>query len=121
MKTPKTEKFVFEISVDEIPHTKDTMKYALGATKFVDYGIQVHAAEIMLGVLRSGWMFCIQQEQNHLAECKCDTKDMTPAQKRFHKYLKEQTAHAKAVWDSLEFVRMEKRNKNVSKNKKVRI
>ena len=104
----KNEKFVYEISVDAVPHNEKTCTEIFGGGYNPDFPINTHASELIGTVLQDAVIACIRAETRHLAECKCEIKDMTEAQKRFHDFLCKKTSIAEAVEKSLKFVRMEK-------------
>jgi len=108
MKKPKSQKFVFEISIDAIPHTSETVEYVFGG-KFYnpDFGIQTHASEKVFTVLNDALCGFLHAELKHLAECKCEVEDMNENQKRFYDYLHRKTKSAEVVRDSMKFVRSE--------------
>jgi hypothetical protein len=108
MKTPKKKKFVFEISIEDIPHTAETCEWALGSKYYnPDFGVHCHAIDSIFEVLKDAHCGAIEAKMRHLVECKCDTNGMSKKQKATMKFLKERVEIAKYVENSLKFVRME--------------
>jgi hypothetical protein len=106
------ERFVFEISIDAVPHTKETSTEIYGENSYnPDFGVESHAIDLVFTALNDGYCRCLRQESKHIVECKCDPEHMNEAQKQFHDYLEAKTRHAEAIRDSLKFVRMEKISK----------
>jgi hypothetical protein len=103
----KNKKFTFEISINEVPYNRKNAEYIYGGCYMPDFPEQSYASELVFTVLNDAVCERIMAELNHLAECKCETKDMNESQQRFHKYLKEKTRIAKAVAKSYKFVRSE--------------
>lgn len=104
----KKQKFVYEITVEEFPHTNATANKLLGGTYNPDFPVQIHASELIGGALNGAYLACLYAEMDHLEECKCGEKDMDANQKAHRKYLKEKTASVKTIMKSLKFVRVEK-------------
>lgn len=102
----KKQKFVYEITVEEFPHTKDTAKKLLGGTYNPDFPIQTHANELIGNALNGAYIACLHDEMDHLEVCQCGEKDMDANQKAHRKYLKEKTASVKAIMESVKFVRV---------------
>jgi hypothetical protein len=100
-------KFVFEVSVEAVPHTEETCKEIYGGGYNPDFPISTHAGMLIGEVLKDAVCGCIRAEMKHLSSCKCEIKDMTETQRDYHRYLKKKTAVAEYVRDSLKFARME--------------
>jgi hypothetical protein len=104
----KKQKFVYEITVEEFPHTKATAKKLLGGTYNSDFPIQTHANQLISNALREAYVACLHAEMDHLERCHCGENDMDANQKAHRKYLKENTTSVKTIMESVKFVRVEK-------------
>jgi hypothetical protein len=104
----KTEKFVFEISIDAVPHTEATCNVVFGGGYNSDFPVETHAMDLIYTALKDSYCGCLMAEMKHMGKCKCEIEDMTPADKSYHKYLQKNTYHAKRIMESVKFVRVEK-------------
>ena len=106
MKLP-TQKFVFEISVEAVPHTEETAKIVYGGGYNPDFPPETHASELVFHVLRDSVLMCLEAEMAHLIKCKCAIDQMNKEQREYHAFLEKKTRIAEAVQDSLKFSRVE--------------
>ena len=108
----KNEKFIFEISVDAVPHNKQTAEeiYGKGAYEPDKFGEESHAVDIISEVFKDSFTHSSMALMEHLAKCKCNPENMSEPDRQFYNYLKKKNRVAEAVWDSLKFSRMEKKD-----------
>lgn len=107
----KTKKFVFEISIDAVPHTPETAKEIYGSDYFnSDFGIQSHASELMYEVLKDALAHCMWLEIKHMVKCGCDPDEMNETDRNYHDYIQKKTRVVEEVIESYKFVRMEEKD-----------
>ena len=104
----KNKKFVFEISIDAVPHTKATAEEIYGKNAYnSDFGVESHAIQLVDHFLRHAVAECMMAEMEHTGKCKCDPKDMSESDRGYHEFLQLRTKHAEEIAGSLKFVRVE--------------
>lgn len=103
----RNKRFIFEISVKAVPHTKETAEEIYGKGAWDDkFPIHSHATDLVFAVFQGAYTGCLMAEMRHLGECVCEYKDMTPQQRRYHQYLMKKTRIAKQVMESMKFSKM---------------
>jgi hypothetical protein len=101
-------KFVYEIAVKAVPHTKESSGIIYGDGAYnPDFPVDTHASDIIGTVLQDSVTSCFSAISKHFARCKCDFEDMSAEQKLHHMYLKKKLAIAEYVQSTLKLIRVE--------------
>ena len=69
METPKKKRFVFEVSIDEIPHNEDTVQYAYGEdASYIEYPEQTHATEAISSLFQDLICHYLREQMSWMAD-----------------------------------------------------
>ncbi len=108
----KNETFIFEISVEAVPHNKATAEeiYGKGAYESGKFGVESHASDLVSTVFQDASTHCQMNLIKHLAKCKCEPEQMSEPDRFYYNYLQRKADTAEAVWHSMKFIRVEKKD-----------
>ncbi len=124
VKTPGKKRFVFEVVVDDIPHTEDTVEYAFGEGAYFndDFPIYTHALEILGQALHDAvvsnlrWQTHWEVEKSNSPEVATEKGERTKAScEHMIQYHKAKEQQAEGIKNSIKFVRMEEIEENSEK------